>query len=1505
MTKKLYTSLRNTTSNYANFQDSLPRSINGTPYVSQEGQGTTKTASPAVNMGDLATLGAMSGGNVYRNPSRRFYDPEVTTTAIYLPRTLKQKNRWRRWFFDHDEFIGAILELHSELPYSRAEIICEDKSIKRHIEECLDRTKLFSKLPQLDLEYLKIGEVFINTPWDNSQGMWSHIIPHNPDFVEVSASPFAEDNYVIELIPDDQLKAIINSTKPHDQQLKRRLPADVIRRVTSGQNLLLDPDEVTHIARKSNPYDLRGTSILDRIFRCYVPGTPVRLPNGTLKNIEQMQPKDTVISKHGEVQSVVGLVEYDVNTTLVKLRANKARIDLISTEGHEYLIRRQMCACGCGNRLSTKQIKRGSAYIGRHLLRDLNKYGTDKSTFSSEKKYEIIKIAATDIQEFDYLLIPISKDIIPHPDSLNLDRARLLGYYLAEGCHVNEGQEEKYPTINWTFCADELDTWVKDVVEILQKEFSIAAAVNKDGKNALSVQINRREDYNKFSSFIRTFISGSYSYDKKLSDDFMKYSPEIQEQLLIGEFRGDGWYQWDSLTECRACTVSKELAEQLEWLLIRCGYYSYITKTEAKEAVLICGKICKSRDAYHVNIAGGTFAREFVNKCWGVDIDLTHPENAVFSRISELNSLGKTTGDIARTLNAEGFIGCEGGKFYNETVAKALKNNGYAISTYQYDKNFIDKDENYFYVPIVVKEYLPYTGKVYDIEVTNEHWWLADKFVTSNTLMYEDKLREAQITIADNFIYPLKIFKLGDPQNGWIPNASHQAALAQMLQQATLDPNFALIYHYGLQVDYVTVADKVMRLDPEWTEINNKKAIALGVSQQFITGETTYASANVGLQTQLARYKAKRDLFEINWIKNKFFKVMAERNEWYKRDKKELVGQYRVARKGIELAERLIMPKLVWHKKLMMRDDQSFLTFMSNIYANGKGPLSTVTMLQAMGLELEDELGRKKTQEELEDRIGAFVHPPSTSGGGGGGLLPSLANFKNKFIKKANTNIDILTDSANHDSLIDTDFFTKHGDTNVKFVSKNEQEEQEKKSSFSTYNYIKSSLIDEERSLKLNSHRLDPLFVSLLKKAQDLSFSNDKELNLIIRKVYGLGKNYAYTKTGFIPYTNFKVAGLLGNEDNLDYSDVVNIRKFEEWLSTIFNDSDAEIIDLISLLLSVYCHGQITGYEEQGIFNVRLTNVPGREGLCFKSNDLLKNGINLGGLLSTDLDVPLFDPFINGITNVDVAEGVFNLNTPDPQVEPYKTLYVLDTEVSNCPIELIEESEELYNKIHTILQNEGISQIKYVDEVVDSPEWEENEVLQIKLALDKEEKDLAKKAKLDPMTRNLLISSKLKTKKDLGRGCLFFAKVNSCLLVSNGVLKNKKSLTAQLFKDLNLLESPKNKSLINSRFALNHNLNSEEIKVSLLYNCISPIYDESRKVVGYKVNDDIAHAGSMNPKLIKQGLWDAEGNILETKKISPLSVFLENIENYVNYPYKVDDNLKLCYGSLNGRIQKT
>jgi len=1473
MAKRSYGSFSNertsSKENKSNFQSNLPRSINGSSRLS-------KTAAPTAGMGDIAALSSMSGGNIYRNPARRFYDPEVSTTAIYLPRTLKQKNRWRRWFFDHDEFIGAVLELHAELPHSRAEVMCDDKMIKNDTEECFDNIKLFSMLPKLDLEYMKIGEIFIHTPWDDKRGMWSHIIPHNPDFVEVSASPFVDDNYVVELIPDDQLKAIVNSTRPQDQQLKRRLPVDVIRRVNSGRNLILDPDEVTHLARKSNPYDLRGTSIIDRIFRCYIPGTKVRMSNGTSKNIEDVIVGDIVFSKDGECREVKACVSYSINDYISQLQPEKFRGTLDSTLGHEYLVKRHYCTCGCNTLLTYKQIKAKTKFINHHNTNLPSKGGNSSST------YKIEKIAAENIVEGDKLLVPISKENIP--SVLTNNQARFLGYYAAEGCFVGEHTYD-FPYIDITFGLHERDTWVQDIVNILEDEFNITPYVydnsignSKTLSKSLCIRIGRKQDYAKLHTFLRTYLQGSFSHDKELTQDFMYYPKELQQEFLFGYFRGDGWFS-KTLEEVRLTTTSVKLAEQAQWMLFRNTIYCNIMSTP-EHSTLILGKQCIAKELYNVIITG-EFSKSFIRNCWGVSKEVYPQDTSTYEIIMQLKSAGLGNTAIAQELEKLGIKGPKGGTYREDTIKDTIRQKGNCFNCNSFSRDAIEYDDNYFYVPVKKINKIKYVGKVHDITVDTNHWWLGQGcFVTSNTLMYEDKLREAQITIADNFIYPLKIFKLGDPQRGWIPNSEHQSALAEMLQQSTLDPNFALIYHYGLQVDYVTVADKVMKLDNEWTEINNKKAIALGVSQQFLTGDTSYASANVGLQTQLAKYKAKRDMFEIEWIRSKLLRVMAERNGWYKRDKKELVGQYRVTRSAEELKERLIIPKLVWHKKLMMRDDQAFLTFLNNVYAQGKGPISTITMLQAIGLEIEDELTRKKLSAELEERVGVYIQPPAPTSSS----MPSIgAKLKNwaKTGKKSEVDETILPEDNT---------FVGEGDA-PKYVPKGLQIENEKKAEYDTFNYVRSYDVDVDWEIKLSSPRLPENLGILCKRAESSFQSSPEDLNDIFARIYTQGKFCAYAKTNFVPYTNFKVAGLTSDNEFSDYSDYLNCNKFADWLDNSAKKNTLDLNSLRSMIISIFAHGQITGFEEQGIFNVRVSNVPCKEGYLFKSGDLLKNGVNIALFLSPEFDIPLFQPLLTGILEEELELKAFNANTPDTQVKPYKTFYVQDIEVEKCPIEMIEESDLLFNKIYKLLKNDAIDCITYTDEVTNEPEWAEQEVQKIKS--DTSMKDM------DSITKNVFISAQLNNSRSVSRGLLNFIKIKNKLFIANRIIRNKKSLTDQFFAEYKILNVA-NSNMINSKLAYSSDLSKEEIDVCTLYSYLIPVYSDIKEVIGYKVNSELKSVSAINPKLVKNGIWDSNGKLLDSRAHTPLALFKSNINNYVNYPYLLPIEVKLLFGKISG-----
>jgi len=992
------------TSNYAdNFDRLLPRDIHSAS-MQEDREDKQGSSSFTGTVNTSAFMGMQPSANILRNPARRFYDPEITTTAIYLPKDIKRNNRWCRWFYDHDEMIGAILDVHAELPYSRARMKVDDPVIQRVIDECIDKTNFFSMLPSIDLEYMKVGEVFIYTHWNEALGMWDSIVLHNPDFVEVRYSPFADREPVLELTPNEELRSLVHSTKPEEQQLKKRLPQDIIKRVLTGRNIILNYNETTHIARRSNPYDLRGTSILRRLFRL---------------------------------------------------------------------------------------------------------------------------------------------------------------------------------------------------------------------------------------------------------------------------------------------------------------------------------------------------------------------------------------------------------------------------------------------------------------------------------LQYEDKLREAQLTISDNFIYPLKIFKLGDENKGWIPNASHQKALAQMLQQANFDPNFSLIYHYGLKVDVITVADKLLKMDQEWTEINKKKCMALGVSEEFLTKGESYAAANVGLQTQLARYKAKRDLFEIKWIRDKFFRVMAEKNGWYKRDAREIVGHYRVTRKGEELNKRIILPNIIWDKKLVLRDDQQYLTFLNNVYANGKGPVSVLTLLMAMGLTLDEELSNKEKQKELEEKFGLKTITPVQGGGGAPmGNLASKVMDKLKFGKKK----EDLHEEAKASEYVRPDGDFVKPDNIGKYGSYTEADENKYSVEISKdlvliddqdwKNSLRSKNIPQEviTILGIYNDKLESIFKrSNGKFASEVQLSS-KDLTDILGKIYLQGKLSAYESTNFL-----QVSRNIYAKEIKDFSDILLVEEFGNWITLMTEaemDKSAILKNLRTLGNTCFGYGQLKGYQEQDIEKVKLSNVLENDGMKYEIKDLLSKRHNLSSLISPRGDI------------VVLAACIEESETVDSHIERYKDFISNGIRVSSCPVEFIRPTKQYLEKVGKVLKKK-YDNIIFVKDIVDLPEWEEYTKKGI-------EKDLSG---LDRDSRMLTLSSSLMYEKLKKRGNLAIFNNNKDLYIANWIGTQDKSIVDNFIKNIDIYQDVE--KLIDKAFEKKaYDLTRNELETYRVFGYIEPVLSNS-EIMGWKAAE--SRETVSNEKIRLGKIWNAEGICINNNDKDSKAFFFDNLKLWIEYTHKLDE----------------
>lgn len=231
-------------------------------------------------------------------------------------------------------------------------------------------------------------------------------------------------------------------------------------------------------------------------------------------------------------------------------------------------------------------------------------------------------------------------------------------------------------------------------------------------------------------------------------------------------------------------------------------------------------------------------------------------------------------------------------------------------------------------------------------------------------LLYEDKLRLLQFTFADRHMFPLKIFKLGNPQTGWIPGRKHFEALRDLLISAANDPDFNIIFHHGLEVEYIGTKDKIAPLTPEFEFVENRILTGLFTNKAITRGESvTYANANVSVRVLMHRYLVIRDQLEL-MMRNKIFAPIAKARGYYKSD---TAGSSGLAQVNISGKYKVLdLPKVKW-QKLNLLDDTQQKNFLMQLRNKLQVPMKL--MCEVFDLEYED------TKRHLRDEEGTVFDP--------------------------------------------------------------------------------------------------------------------------------------------------------------------------------------------------------------------------------------------------------------------------------------------------------------------------------------------------------------------------------------------------------------------------------------------------------------------------------------------------------------------------------------------------
>ena len=178
---------------------------------------------------------------------------------------------------------------------------------------------------------------------------------------------------------------------------------------------------------------------------------------------------------------------------------------------------------------------------------------------------------------------------IPNKIIVDKEFSRLLGLFVAEGWTENNS------TFGFAFHTKE-KSYHDFVLKTMKDKFNLIGKTCVRG-NGTTIQF--------FNSVISEFfekLCNKYAYNKDVPNFLLHEKIYLQKEFIKGYFDGDGHYDV-KYANASAVTISKNLAYNMKYLLLRCGVLSKITKYKGKKGVKILDNICDTKDFYNIRIA--------------------------------------------------------------------------------------------------------------------------------------------------------------------------------------------------------------------------------------------------------------------------------------------------------------------------------------------------------------------------------------------------------------------------------------------------------------------------------------------------------------------------------------------------------------------------------------------------------------------------------------------------------------------------------------------------------------------------------------------------------------------------------------------------------------------------------------------------------------------------------------------------------------------------------------
>jgi hypothetical protein len=229
------------------------------------------------------------------------------------------------------------------------------------------------------------------------------------------------------------------------------------------------------------------------------------------------------------------------------------------------------------------------------------------------------------------------------------------------------------------------------------------------------------------------------------------------------------------------------------------------------------------------------------------------PWRYTFLNVAALEWLG---GDLAKSMGQKQLVF----RLSNDLIKSALTPNdpfsqNLSSKVPEDVRDAIRKNGEGFYQLDMDKLYIAFNKKD-----SWEDWAPPFLYAILNDVNYRDKLRQAEISALDGVINVIRIWKLGDHENGILPNQAVVNKLSDILQTNTGGGAFDLVWDSMLDMqEYYPPIDKILGSE-KYEQVNRDILIGLGVPEVLIGGKGgNFSNSFIQLKTLVEKLQYVRD----------------------------------------------------------------------------------------------------------------------------------------------------------------------------------------------------------------------------------------------------------------------------------------------------------------------------------------------------------------------------------------------------------------------------------------------------------------------------------------------------------------------------------------------------------------------------------------------------------------------------------------------------------------------